>query len=148
MLEIDTPCAAGISPGYRFSRSHTFTPEQVRAFSLAAGDENPLHLDTEIAIKSQFGGLTASGTHTSSILMGLTATHFSRLGQVLGMNFSLDLLHPVMANETVVLEWVVTSTAAHLKGGYVIDLEGTIKGEKGLTYLHATGRVLFTSSVG
>lgn len=146
MLEIDTPCGADISPGYRFSRSHTFNPEQVRAFSLAAGDENPIHLDAELAGRSQFGGLIVSGTHTSSILMGLTATHFSRLGKVLGMNFSLDLLHPVMADETVALGWIVTSTAAHLKGGYVIDLEGTIKGGKGLTYLHATGRVLFTPS--
>jgi len=145
MAECETAAALGpVGPGYRFSRPHTFDEAQVRAFALAAGDENPLHHDAAFAQGTRFGGLIASATHTTSLLMGLTASHFATKGKVLGMNFSVDLLRPVRASETVLIEWCVTSMAAHAKGGCVLELRGAIKSADDRTSVLAQGTVLFT----
>ncbi|MET3494476.1 MaoC family dehydratase [Variovorax boronicumulans] len=142
MAECEAVAAlAPVGPGYRFSRPHTFDEAQVRAFALAAGDENPLHHDAAFA--QGFGGLIASATHTTSLLMGLTASHFATKGKVLGMSFSVDLLRPVRASETVLIEWRVTSMAAHSKGGCVLELQGAIKSADDRTSVLAQGTVLF-----
>ncbi len=145
MTETADMLEAALQPGCRFSRFHAFDEEQVKAFALAAGDTNPLHHDTNAARDTRWGVLIASGTHTTSLLMGLTASHLAQMGCVLGMNFSFDLLHPVKATERVLLEWVVVSTAIHLKGGYVLELEGTVKTVDERTAVLAHGRVLLTA---
>ncbi len=144
MVEFEIAAVAPVAPGYRFSRSHTFDEEQVKTFALAAGDLNPLHHDAEFARGTRFGGLIASGTHTASLLMGLTASHFAGKGTVLGINFSMDLLRPVRANDTVSIEWNVTSIAAHSKGGCILELQGAMKGADDRTSVLAHGTVLFT----
>ena len=148
MGEFEIAAVAPIGPGYRFSRFHTFDEEQVRAFALAAGDANPLHHDAEFARGTRFGGLIASGTHATSLLMGLTASHFAKKGNVLGINFSVDLLRPVLASETVSIEWHVTSIAAHPKGGCILELQGSMKGADERTSVLAHGTVLFTPELG
>lgn len=144
MVELQIAALAPVEPGYRFSRLHTFDEEQVRAFALATGDVNPLHHDVEFARGTRFGGLIASGTHTASLLMGLTASHFAAKGTVLGINFSVDLLRPVLASETVSIEWSVTSIATRSKGGCILDLQGSMKGADDRTRVLAQGTVLFT----
>ncbi len=60
MLEVRDTDRPDVGAGYRFSRTHTFDEAQVRSFSLAAGDENPLHVDANYASTTRFGGLIAS----------------------------------------------------------------------------------------
>jgi acyl dehydratase len=143
MPEVHDTDRPDVGAGYRFSRTHTFDEEQVRAFALAAGDENPLHVDADYASGTRFGGLIASATHTTSLLMGLTATHFSPKGSVLGMNFSFDLLRAVKADESVLLEWVVTSVDSRPKGGLGLSLDGAMRALDGRTLVLAQGYVSF-----
>ncbi|MGJ7497993.1 MaoC family dehydratase [Variovorax sp. RT4R15] len=146
MLDCYTTDRLDVGVGYRFSRHHTFDEEQARSFSLAAGDENPLHLDADYARSSRFGGLIVSGTHSTSILMGLSATHFSSRGSVLGKSFSFDLLDAVRANESVELEWIITSVASRLDGQLLLGLEGTIRAQDGRTLVLATSQLCFAPS--
>lgn len=90
--------------GERFAREHRFTPAQVRDFSLAAGDDNPLHLDAAAAAASPYGGLIASGTHTSALLLGLTASHFSKRTTVVGRTFTVTFRRAVRADAAVAIE--------------------------------------------
>ena len=39
----------------------TITQEKINAYSLAGGDDNPLHTDSAFAAKTQFGGTIAHG---------------------------------------------------------------------------------------
>ena len=144
MIESTLAACGAIEPGYWFSRIHRFDEEAVRRFAHAAGDENPMHHDSELAAATRFGGLIASGTHTASLLMGLAATHFARRGSVLGTSLSVDLLRPVRATETVVMEWCVTSIAARPKRGRIVELQGTMKGADDRTRVLAHCTVLFT----
>jgi acyl dehydratase len=57
--------------GQRFrSGSHALDEAQIKAFALQF-DPQPFHLDDEIAKRTMFGGLAASGWHTAAITMRL-----------------------------------------------------------------------------
>jgi acyl dehydratase len=50
--------------------SHTFTAEEIKAFARQF-DPQPFHLDEEIAARSHYGGLIASGWHTAAVCLRL-----------------------------------------------------------------------------
>ena len=132
-------------PGDRFSTEVTLTPDVVAHYADAVGDTNPVHHDEAFAASTRYGRTIASGTHTTALLLGLTASHFSRNGAMVGLEFWVRFRRPVYADETVKLEWLVIKVAANDKlGGDVVDLRGRIKGEDGRTALGAKGRVLVT----
>jgi 3-hydroxybutyryl-CoA dehydratase len=142
MSGIDTP-AWKLAVGERFSRTHTFSPEEARAFASAAGDDNPLHHDETVAADSRFGGLIVSGTHTAALLLGLTASHLSKHGTVLGVNFSVAFKRAVHADETVSLEWVVDDIQPGRKGqGQRVTMSGSLRNQRGDVCVSATGTVL------
>jgi len=130
-------------PKERFSSEVTLTPESTSAFARAAGDLNPLHHDAEHAAASRFGRLIASGPQTSALLMSLTATHFSRSGAMLGLEFAFRFKRPVFADETVKLEWLVVGVRPSTKlGGELVELRGRLLNGAGETAVGARGKVL------
>lgn len=131
-----------LSVGYRFSSTHTFDPEQVSTFALAAGDDNPIHHFPEIAATTRFGKVIVSGTHTTALMMGLVASHLSKLASVVGVRFAIELLKPVFADEQVTLTWEITSMQPHRKKGAYLDLTGMLIGADGSSRLRIDGRVL------
>ncbi len=129
----------------RFSSVVTLTPEAVSAFSTAAGDDNPLHHDAAFAASTRYGRLIASGTHTTALLLALTASHFSKRGAVIGLDFTVRFRRPVYADETIVLEWLVVKVTPNVKlNGEIVDMVGRVKAQDGKTALGANGRVLVT----
>jgi 3-hydroxybutyryl-CoA dehydratase len=132
--------------GYRFSRSHTFNEEQVKAFAREAGDDNPLHHDAAYAASTRFGKLIVSGTHSIALLSGVVGSHFGQKGPALGMQFTFELLRPVFADERVVMEWVVTSVQPHHRAGQILELEGALKDDEGRVLVRSRGRVLVNCS--
>lgn len=130
--------------GERFSREHQFTPQAVREFSLAAGDDNPLHLDPVRAAASPYGALIASGTHTSALLLGLTASHFSKFTSVVGRRFTVQFKRAVRADATVVIEWrIVGLVPREGRPGQVVRMEGELRdAASGEVCVSATGEVV------
>ena len=94
-------------PRERFSTDVSLTPSMVGAFATAAGDDNPIHHDAAFAANTRFGRPTASGPHTTALLLALTASHFSKKGAMLGLEFWVRFRRPVYADETISLEWLV-----------------------------------------
>jgi len=132
--------------GERFSTEVTLTPEKVAAFSTAAGDTNPIHFDAEFAATTRFGKLIASGTHTSALLLGLTATHFSKRGSVVGLEFTVTFRRAVFADESVRIEWDVVKVTPNAKlEGEIVDMLGRLLGQDGAPSVEAKGRVLVTA---
>ena len=132
-------------PRDRFSTEITFTPEMVAAYAYGVGDTNPIHHDPEFAASTRYGRLIASGTHTTALLLGLTASHFSTTGSMVGLEFGVRFRRPVFADETVQLEWLVVRVTPNkrLKGD-VVELRGRLRGQTGKTAVGAKGRVLVT----
>ena len=129
----------------RFSSEITLSPAIVAEFAKAAGDDNPVHFDKTFAAGTQFGKLIASGPHTTALLLALTASHFSKRGAMLGLEFWVRFRRPIYADETILLEWMVVKVTPNEKlRGDIVELRGRIKGQDGKTSLGARGRVLVT----
>ena len=135
-------------PHERFSSTIVLTPATVSAFARAAGDDNPLHHDPDHAAGTRYGRLVASGPQTTAHLMALTASHFSRRGPMVGLEFWFRFRRPVFADETIRLEWLVVSVKHNSRlGGDVIELRGRIRNEAGETAVGAKGRVLVSEKL-
>jgi len=134
-------------PHERFSTQVTLDPATVSAFADSVGDNNPVHHDAERAAKSRFGRLIASGPQTTAHLLALTASHFSKRGAMLGLEFWVRFRRPIYADETITLEWLVVSVKPNARlDGEIVDLRGRIRNENGETAVGAKGRVLVTHS--
>jgi acyl dehydratase len=93
--------------------SHRFTAEEIKAFALRF-DPQPFHVDEEAAARSHFGGLCASGWHSTSMWMRLMVDYRQRfdderrergepvvqLGASPGFR-DLKWLRPVYAGDTI-----------------------------------------------
>jgi acyl dehydratase len=124
------------------------TPESVSAFAASVGDENPLHHDAKHAATSRYGRLIASGTHTTALLLALTAKHYSKSASVVGLEFWVQFRRPVFADETIRLEWLVVKVTPNRKlKGDIVDLRGRVRGENGETAVGAKGRVLVAEQI-
>jgi acyl dehydratase len=137
--------ALTVRPHDRFSSRVTLTPESVAGFARGVGDFNPIHHDANYAASTRFGRPIASGTQTTALLLALTATHFSRDGAMLGLEYWVRFRRAIYADETIRLEWLVVSVreAPRLEG-HIVDLRGRIVNEAGVTALGAKGRLLVT----
>jgi acyl dehydratase len=132
-------------PHERFSSEITLRPAMVAEYAHAVGDTNPIHHDAEVAASSRYGRLIASGTHTTALLLGLTASHFSKNAAMVGLEFWVRFRRPVFADETVRLEWLVVKVTPNAKlKGDVVELRGRVRGQNGETAMGAKGRVLVT----
>lgn len=132
----------------RFSSKVVLTPASVAEFARIVGDDNPVHHDATFAARTRYGRLIASGTHTTALLLALTASHFSKCGAMVGLEFWQKFRRPVFADETIALEWLVVRVTPNEKlRGDVVELRGRIRGEDGQTAVGAKGRVLVTSEL-
>jgi acyl dehydratase len=130
-------------PRQRFSSTVTLTPAAVASYAHAVGDDNPVHHDPQFARSTRFGRLIASGTHTTALLLALTASHFSKLGAMVGLEFWVRFRRAVFADETIHLEWLVVKvTRSEKLNGDIVELRGRIKAQDGQTAVGAKGRVL------
>jgi acyl dehydratase len=112
------------------------------------GDDNPVHHDPAFAAATRYKRLIASGTHTTALLLGLTASHFSKHGAMVGLEFWVRFRRPIYADETLLLEWLVVKVMPNeALQGDVVELRGRIRGQNGQTAVGAKGRVLVTDSL-
>jgi acyl dehydratase len=118
-----------------------FTHESIAEFARLTGDANPLHTDSDAAARSRHGRVIAAGQHTTSQLIGLAATYFSRgheaasaeHRELLCLNFNFSLKSPLFADETAEFSWVVSSLewSGRLQG-WLVQADGAV---------HATQRL-------
>jgi acyl dehydratase len=133
--------------GETFSETLTMTPGEAKAFSRAARDFNPLHLDEAVAANSRYGRLIVSGTQTAAHLMAMPATYFTTRGEAVGLDFSIRFHRPVYADETITLSWEVIEVKPTGAGRDVVDMKGRVTNEKGELAVAATGRVMLAEKL-
>jgi acyl dehydratase len=131
-LRPSTPPPVAI--GERCARTMCFDRASIAAFAHLTGDANPLHFDTSAAERSRHGRVIAAGQQTTSQLIGLAATYYSRgrdaaqePREVLCLNFNFALKSPVFADEAIELAWVVASTewSGRLQG-WLVQADGAV----------------------
>jgi len=140
---------ARVDLGERIESKVRLSASEVARFARLAGDANPIHHDPEHARRTRFGGIVVSGPQLSSLLMGMTATHFSRPGRdrreraMLGLEFRFRFRRPVLADEEVALSWEVVAVRTKPSlGGELAFLAGRVRNGAGEDAVKAVGKVL------
>ncbi len=127
----DASTASLVDVGERIAHATRYSREDIARFALLTQDRNPVHHDREAARSAGLADVIASGQHTSALMSGLAATHFSRRDdgvprEMLCLNFNFAYKAPIFAGHEVVLEWRVASTEWNESlGGVIAQLEGT-----------------------
>lgn len=125
-----------VQPGEQAQRQTRFSERDIASFAALCGDWNPLHFDDDAAQQSRFGAKIASGAHTSSLLMGLATSHFSRSTdgvprQAVALSFNFAFKAPIYADEDVTLEWTIADREWNAKlGGWVAQADGVAQTER------------------
>lgn len=122
-----------------FAKDVRFDQAGIAAFARVTGDMNPLHHDPAVAAKSRFGGIIASGSHVSALLLGLCAGWFADKGENVGLDYAVKFRAPVRAGDMVTLRWRLTQITpkASLKGD-IVRLEGEAVRQDGTVAVSAT----------
>ena len=137
-----------IEVGERLSRTVRYSRDEIATFARMTFDENPLHVDNQVAQRARFGEIIASGQQTSAVMMGMLATYFSRADdgvprQMLCLNMNFSFKSPVFADQDVTLTWQVSSLEWKAKlGGQLAQLDGTARIGAGKPLIIARGSIL------
>jgi len=122
--------AALVRVGERIDHAVRYTREEIARFATLTLDRNPVHHDREAARRAGLCDVIASGQHTSALMSGLAASHFSRgddgvARSMLCLHFNFAFREPIFADSEVVLRWVVAGTEWNAAlGGVIAQLEG------------------------
>jgi acyl dehydratase len=122
--------------------------DEIVAFARMSHDANPLHRDTQAAQRARFGEIIASGQHTSAMLMGMLASHFSRdddgvRREMLCLNMNFAFKGPVFADQEISLSWKVNNTQWNGKlHGVLAHLDGTASVARAKPAVIARGTIL------
>jgi acyl dehydratase len=138
---------ARVAVGDSFSKHVRFDAAGIAAFARSTGDTNPLHHDPAYAATTRFGGIIASGSHVSALLMGMVAGHFADQGMNVGLDFCFKFQAPVRVNDTVEMRWRVTQSMPKLSlKGDIVTLEGEAIRSDGIVAVAATAHALLFRS--
>jgi len=113
------------------------TARAIELFAEATGDRNPVHLDEEIASRSQFGGRIAHGMLTAGLISAAIASKLPGPGSIY-LGQTLRFTRPVRIGDTVtvrleVLEVIsakrrmrLATVCTNQHGETVLDGEATV----------------------
>jgi len=122
--------AALVRVGEHFEHTTRYSREDISRFATLTLDLNPVHHDREAALRAGLRDVIASGQHSSALMSGLAASHFSRDDDgiprsMLCLHFNFAYREPIFADTDVTLRWVVSSTEWNATlGGVIAQLEG------------------------
>jgi acyl dehydratase len=122
--------AALVRVGERIEHATRYTREEISRFAMLTLDSNPVHHDRDAALRAGLADVIASGQHTSALMSGLAATHFSRADDgiarsMLCLHFNFAYREPIFADADVTMRWVVSSTEWNASlDGVIAQLEG------------------------
>jgi 3-hydroxybutyryl-CoA dehydratase len=134
--------------GESFFEELNLSEQDISTFARSFGDLNPLHHDQNYALNTRFRGIIASGPHITGLMMGMTASYFSRSTAMLGLEFGFSFLKPIRANETIRLEWLVLeSTQKPSLFGELVKLRGQALNPLGEVCVSVWATVLVTESL-
>lgn len=111
-LPQDTPSARYLDDmkvGLRFTGESRVVQEQEIIAFAKQFDPQPFHIDADLASRTLFGGLIASGWHTAAMTMRLLLEAFPIGNGTIGLGGEAVWPNPVRANDTIHIEGEVSA---------------------------------------
>ena len=133
----------------RFERMMRLSAEDIRDFATRVGDTNPLHHDADLAARSKFGALIASGTQTSALMGAFSAALVTERAASLGLEVRFRFHRAVLAGETLRIVWEVSAVEPKAKlGGHIVTLSGQLLDEADMVRIQASVKTLVLAPSG
>ena len=126
--------------------SHQVTEAEIVEFA-SEWDPQYFHVDRDAAAHSEFGGLIASGLHTTAVFQRLAATAlYTRYDVVAGRVIrECRFLRPVWPGDVLTATAVVTSVEPTGRGRAEVVIDGTLRKQSGAAVLEIEVHTLFRS---
>ena len=126
--------------------SHQVTEAEIVEFA-SEWDPQYFHVDRDAAAHSEFGGLIASGLHTTAIFQRLAATAlYTRYDVIAGRVIrECRFLRPVWPGDVLSATAVVTSVELAGRGRAEVVIDGTLRNQAGAPVLEIEVHTLFRS---
>lgn len=121
--------------GARTQHWLTLDVDAIRAGATLVGDFNPLHHDEAFAATTRFGGLFASGAHTSALLAGMVSKGWppsddpDAPSAYVGVEYTVQFKAPCRVNRRLRFEWEVMAIEPKSRG-HIVRLDGRIVDEE------------------
>lgn len=125
------------------SQSHTIDASQIKSFA-SQFDPQPFHLDEELAKKTFFGELVASGWHVAAITMRLLISSTPIKGGLVGAGGDVRWLRPTRPGDTLQVETEVVElkpSQSRADRG-TVTMRSTTKNQDGKSVLVMTSRLV------
>jgi acyl dehydratase len=133
----------GAFVGETFESAVTLSKDDISTFAEICGDKNRLHHDEVAAAKTRFGGVIASATQTIALFMAMVATHFSRTGPMLGIEFSFRFQGPARPGMKLRMSWQVVGVEwKNSLNGDLVTLQGRISDSNANDLVTSTGKIV------
>ena len=104
-------CFEDLSLGQSAELSYTVTADLIERFAEVSGDDNPVHLDQDYAVATQFGGRIAHGMLSASFISAVLGTRLPGKGAIY-LSQSLRFRRPVRIGDQVTARATVTGLDA------------------------------------
>jgi len=125
------------------SQSHTIDAKQIKSFA-SEFDPQPFHLDEELAKKTFFGELVASGWHVAAITMRLLIASTPIEGGLVGAGGEIRWLRPTRPGDILQVETEVVdvkrSESRPDRG--TVTMRSTTRNQEGKSVLVMTSRLV------
>lgn len=124
--------------GQKSTLRHTFTQENVNTFATLCGDDNPLHVNPEVAKNSMFKGTIVHGIFVSSLFSSILGRS---LPGAVYVSQSLQFKKPVLTG-TPVTATIEVQEVSDKKKGILATMKTVVTLEDGSVAVDGEGKVL------
>ncbi|QBY03309.1 hypothetical protein E2K93_02515 [Thalassotalea sp. HSM 43] len=126
-----------------YSKTIILSKQDIEAGAKALGDTNPIHFDSDAAIKAGYPGIIASGAHTSGLCGGVLTQKFQDSGTFMGLDCSYRFHKAVAADDALTISWK-TKRLEPKKSlqGYIAVFSGKMTNSQGELLISARMKVL------
>lgn len=124
--------------GDRAELSREVTPELIAAFAAVSGDNNPAHMDAELAASGPFGGIVAHGMWTAALVSAVLGTRLPGPGTIY-LGQELRFRRPVKPGDTITASVEVVELTP---GKNRVRLATTCTNQRGEAVLEGEAQVL------
>ena len=129
--------------GEKIEKSITLTKDEIIEGATFCGDLNPLHVDEAYAAQARFGGLIASGSHTTALFSAYISTYLAQSGPIIGLEMNYRFHKPIFPDEAISLVWEVVELVENEKSqSTLINVEGAIRDAHQIALVTGDARIL------
>jgi acyl dehydratase len=133
--------------GYSFFNKKTFSECELKKMATNCGDMNFIHHDNDLAAKTRFSGIIASGSAIAALFSAMIPTHFSEFSPILGLEMSFKFPAPIKPDVEILMTWEISDTSNKKDSSLILNLNGVITDKTETVLVAATAQIILLQNL-